>query len=147
MRKENPPFFIAKEKNIFGMEVALWESRYRNKQKKGDSMKLIMMLAVMLGVTSSAFAADCATRFGTKASVNASGNKLFINFDGHYRDAVLRASGQSANAYYFRNSGLEDSIAIVEKSVLSRGTGTVVYRYGQGGHDNGGRREVRLYCR
>ena len=110
-------------------------------------MKTVLFLLAIVGLSSSAFAANCVTPFGGRATVNASGNKLYIQFArGIYENAVLTANGASSSSYYFR--GGMDGLAIVNKAVLHGGSGKVYYSYGQGGHNgNGNHREVTLSCR
>lgn len=110
-------------------------------------MKLLLILAALVGTTSNAQAANCESHFGSKASVTASGNKLYIQFSsGPYRSAVLSASGASSSSYYFRDLGNTTTVAIVNKAVLSGGAGKVYYSYRRGGHNGGGTKNVTLTC-
>lgn len=112
-------------------------------------MKAILSIIALMGFVSTAQAANCETVYGAKAHVSVSGNYLSIHFmDGPYRSVTLRANGETETNYYFRSRGLSGSLAIVNKTVLSNGTGKVHYKYRNGGsRGNGTNRFVNLYCK
>lgn len=110
-------------------------------------MKFLILALALLSPAAYAGQATCFTSWGTPAKVSWSGNKLSLRFTNRYRSATLDANGQTRKAFYYRSTYYQ-ALAIVEKSVIQNGRGSISYRYQDDGlWDRPQMVSVRLSCR
>ena len=72
----------------------------------GVQMKFFVIMALALGLSSVAHAAQCETKWGRKATVTVNGAKLSVIFSERYPSATMTFNGISGDKAYYRSHGV-----------------------------------------